>query len=640
MFISNRDFKPISQKDIEKSKELENAICTQIQIAYDNAESAQAEKRRYHKRIDEIVKQLHDDDRMTYDLLYSYKKSFIAMFQGEGLSPVFTERDYFDKEITTKLNKIAEFDIESMKKSVKDVKMLSDIFDYWVWLRVYSGYDKINKCPVFVTPSPLSRYYDPNGSVLEEDFDYHIFHYQTSLHWLKYSNAIAWGYFDLDDVAVWEYSRSSEINDWKSQRLQNIAWVDDNTVFIYHCFITLNWHRYFCILANDQTKIIRWERLLPMTKEEKQDWTLVPFKITISNSSINAYDARWESYREKIYPVQVAITKLVNWMHSKQMRDLGHSINFYDIDRVDNPADLLVRPSGWPTFIPAQRLWEWPMVTPAFENNDTRQSQDYMKQLEVYAENTTSLTGIVRWLAPETGTLWETEIQMQKSNALFSVDAGTLLYGERMFWVNIYYRSFKENLPSIRKKSITLWFDSNDIIVIENTDLIWFNTPNITVKSKRKEAEERNRTAMTMQAMLPLMMQDQSIPKISKTLFKRELYAKQWLWESFILSIDPISPSERHAMEMQEIINMWEKPKNLIMPWLDLQTLWIYIQSCIENDVKQEVLAILNMKMIEEWLWQEQQMQQWWVWWVANSMWAQALSADIAQRQQALPSNW
>jgi hypothetical protein len=45
---------------------------------------------------------------------------------------------------------------------------------------------------------------------------------------------------------------------------------------------------------------------------------------------------------------------------------------------------------------------------------------------------------------------------MQKSNALFSVDATTLVRGERMFWINIYYRSLQENLPFIREKAAVL----------------------------------------------------------------------------------------------------------------------------------------------------------------------------------------
>jgi hypothetical protein len=84
--------------------------------------------------------------------------------------------------------------------------------------------------------------------------------------------------------------------------------------------------------------------MLPRTKHERKDGTLVPFKISISNSMVDAYDSWGISYREKVYATQIALTEMVNAIHSKQLRDAGHDIYFYDVDRVDNPANLLVKP--------------------------------------------------------------------------------------------------------------------------------------------------------------------------------------------------------------------------------------------------------------------------------------------------------
>jgi len=631
--------KPISRKDIENNESLEEQILLQIQTAYDDAESAQNEKKVYHKAINDAVNQLHQDDRMQYDLLWSYKKSFIAMFQSEGLSPVWTERDYNDKEVAEKLNKIAEFDIENMKKNLKDKKMLSDIFDYGVGLRVYNGFDKVNKCPLYITPSPLSWFYDPNGSVLDVDFKYHIFHFQTSKHALEYQNLLTDDYFNLDEVSSGEYSRSPEMNDLKRYRKQNNGEVTQEIVYVHNCFITLNGHRYFCVVANDQTKIIKWERLLPETKEEKKDPSIVPFKISISNAFVDQYDAWGVSYREKIYPVQNAIKRIINAIHDKQLRDAGHDIYFVDIDRIDNVANLLNKPSGGPRFVPVNDLGSGPISQPVIENNDTSKSQEYIQQLEYYAENTTALTGIVRGLTPDAGTLGEAEIQMQKSSALFGVDAETLAYGEKMFWTNIYYRSLLEHMSSIGGKSAMLGVSGSDMVNISKREFVGMNTPNITIKSKRKDAEEDNRKVSSMQAMLPIMLQDQSVSEVSKTMYKRELMRLQGLEEEFIHTVIPLSPSERHSKKMVEIVNLDQVPKNLIIPNLDIETLWIYLQTAIDNDSKQSVLNQLNVMMIEKGLKPKAQPQEGNMQWVANSMASQSLSSDIAQRQQALPTN-
>lgn len=129
------DIKPnkvILLQDIQKDKELERKICILVNNAYIQAQSSTNHKRNFMIEQDQKVKTIYLDDRITYDMIYSYKKAFLSMFQDEGLSPVFSERDFFDTEICLKINKVAAFDIELMNKDQKDQKMLSDVFDYGV----------------------------------------------------------------------------------------------------------------------------------------------------------------------------------------------------------------------------------------------------------------------------------------------------------------------------------------------------------------------------------------------------------------------------------------------------------------------------------------------------------------------------
>jgi hypothetical protein len=81
---------------------------------------------------------------------------------------------------------------------------------------------------MYITPSPLSWYADPNGSVLDVDFDYHIFSFQTSLPALRYSEVLSGGYFGLDEVKTGTYTRNSENQDGKRYRKQN----SENTYII------------------------------------------------------------------------------------------------------------------------------------------------------------------------------------------------------------------------------------------------------------------------------------------------------------------------------------------------------------------------------------------------------------------------
>lgn len=66
------------------------------------------------------------------------------------------------------------------------------------------------------------------------------------------------------------------------------------------------------------------------------------------------------------------------------------------------------------------------------------------------------------------------------------------------------------------------------------------------------------------------------------------------------MAIHPMSPDERHAEAMQDIINMDKVPENLIIPGIDLDTLWVYINAAVDNDSKQTVLTRLNALIIEK----------------------------------------
>jgi len=629
--------KLILLQDIQKDEDLERKICMLVNTAYIQSQASTNKKRDFMIEQDKQVKALHVDDRIIYDMIYSYKKAFLSMFQDEWLSPVFSERDFFDTEVCLKLNKVAAFDIELMNKDQKDQKMLSDVFDYGVWIRLYEGWNNSKKVPEFYSPSPLSRYTDPTWNVFENNFDYHIFHRKTSIWELKHKQATIWGYINLDEVITWENQWSISDQDGKSQRLLTKADSTDWVVDVRLCYITLNGVRYVTTIANWLTKIIKRDLIEAITKEEKEDRMLVPFPISLSYTTPNHYDPNGESYREKIKPVQVALTQLVNAIHSKQLRDAWHDIVFYDIDRVDNPADLLQRPDGWPVFIPTTQLSQWPVTMPVMERNDTSKTWEYIMQLQSRVENSTALTWVTRWQESTAGTLGETQIQLQKSSAMFSVDAKNLMIWERMFRLNIYYRNLKLNIIKAKEKIVVIT-DTSTLIRLTKWELIWANDPHVKIISKKELIMKDQAMVANMMAMLPMIQQDANTHPVSIKMFQRELMMRQGMDWNFIISVVLLDESEEHAKRMQDIVNSWEMPQNLIQPWIDLQTLYLYMSMALENEVKEKILTYLIPKMIQEWISKKQQTDQSGAMQgTANSMASQAMSAQIAQNKPSLP---
>ena len=50
------------------------------------------------------------------------------------------------------------------------------------------------------------------------------------------------------------------------------------------------------------------------------------------------------------------------------------------------------------------------------------------------------------------------------------------------------------------------------------------------------------------------------------------MYRLAWFEEDQIYSYCPLDANERHSIQIMNKINLWEKPKVPIIPWLDLQT--------------------------------------------------------------------
>ena len=324
-------------------------------------------------------------------------------------------------------------------------------------------------------------------------------------------------------------------------------------------------------------------------------------------------------------------------MQIKEMREAGFDNYFVDVRAINNINDLLDRAESWPKFIPVDSM-QGQITQPVQELNNTNQSQQFFQYIQKLAEDTTWLTGIVRWLSPDTNTLWDTELQLQRSNVVFDVDADNLMIWEQMFWEVIYMRYMRKHVRDNWWKKVTQLLDDDwELLKITEQDFISGLNPTVEVFSSKKRREDNMRKLSNMQSILPIVLQDPNVSPISAKMFKREMYRKMWFDDAFIESIEPMDSSERHSLMMKEMISSWLKPQNIFIPWLDLQTLWIYINSAINNELKFEVLSFLNTLMIREWVDKPKPVWEWLeMTWIANSMASQAMTNNIVKTNESL----
>jgi hypothetical protein len=250
-------------------------------------------------------------------------------------------------------------------------------------------------------------------------------------------------------------------------------------------------------------------------------------------------------------------------IHQKQLRDAWFSVMWFDVNKVQNVSDLLERPNWWPLRVPVDWL-NTPVTAPLLEHTDTTNSANYIQQLQSQVENITSLTWTIWWLDPTTWTLWETQIQMQRSSSMFSVDINNMMIWERQFWYNIYYRSIKKNLS---EEKIAVLSDENIVIILEKKDLVSWIDPNLKIISKSQMMQKNKEQWAAMMALFPIVQQDQSLPPIAKKIYLRDMFSKQWIQESAIDKFVPYDWSELYAQTIVEMVNAWEMPDDILMEW-------------------------------------------------------------------------
>ena len=639
MYIKNwKKNQAISEKDIKSNKKLREEIVTELWKCYNKSQSAVSAKLELYKRIDDKVKSMNASGKMTYDLLFQMKKTFVAMFKNEWISPVYTESDFNDRDVAQKLNKIVDFDQKVMRKHIKDKEMLYDVFDYGVWIRIPLWWNRSKQVVDFINIDPLCWYPDTNGNVMDNNFDFHLMSRSTSIGELKSKESVVWWYFDLDEVQAWQ-TLSEQRSNLRKKQQRLITQMDsyNDPVYVLNCFVCINGRKYFCTLANAHSKIIKREEIKPLTPLEKKYPDTIPFPVAISNSFPLIEDPWGISYRELMYPTQITMTKLINAMQIKEMREAGFDNYFVDVRAINNINDLLDRAESWPKFIPVDSM-QGQITQPVQELNNTNQSQQFFQYIQKLAEDTTWLTGIVRWLSPDTNTLWDTELQLQRSNVVFDVDADNLMIWEQMFWEVIYMRYMRKHVRDNWWKKVTQLLDDDwELLKITEQDFISGLNPTVEVFSSKKRREDNMRKLSNMQSILPIVLQDPNVSPISAKMFKREMYRKMWFDDAFIESIEPMDSSERHSLMMKEMISSWLKPQNIFIPWLDLQTLWIYINSAINNELKFEVLSFLNTLMIREWVDKPKPVWEWLeMTWIANSMASQAMTNNIVKTNESL----
>lgn len=629
---------------IENDENLENEVISCIKRKYDDSYLYMQCKLWDRQYMDNLEKNTIMDGKIKTQDMQQARKLFVSRMLWERMSPSFVPVDGSGFEIAQKLWQFAKFDSQAMRKNIKDKEVAESLFNYGVSIEMFEYFDMHNVIPAYKIVNPKAWLPDPQGNTIDNNFSYHMFAVMVTKWQLREANERAinnWSeeiFHDIDELCSGSsYIEQATRYTDKANRSLMVANETDE-IYVLHCYITLWANRYIVTLWNAHNEIIRWEHLQPIGKAEKKNQSLVPFPIAVTNVYPLDIDPCGVSPRELMYDMATAMNKIANSIYIKELNNAGADIIFYDDSRIRNADDINNKRLWAPLYVPYDGSQsQWPIVQKLNDFQDTGSSMNYFAWLRNKAQENTGITNVLMWLPDANNTLWQMNQQIQQADNVFDLDIEMMIVWQSFFWKNIWMRSLRQNIKEVGKKVNTVFwqYGSYSLLKLETSDFVWSEDPNVIVVSKKQQMKLDAPKVAQMEAFLPLMMQDPNVKPIDIKFFKREMYRKKWFDDEDIylnLWLD-LDANEMHSMDMMNIINLWEIPKTLFRPWLDLHTLRKYVMMCNNNDAKQRVMMLLDQRIIEEWLAKPVEKVPW-MEWMANSMGSQMTSNLLSNNQQ------
>lgn len=641
------DYNIITKEDILSDKELFGDIIWDLKEKIDDSWTFVNQKRKvFHER--QTLKTnpgVFQENRIKIHTAYSQEKAFIATFFNDDMSVKFVGKTTADDEKSEKLEQVAKYDYKAMGKKDKDFMRYSNLFNFGVWLRIKIGWDNTTMCPIYENADPMSWLPDPDGSTINNEFSYHMFQMVNTINGLESVNSWSPGtYFNIDKID--STSTDDEYDEGYRREEQEVRLLTNpedkrSSIYIVNCYVEYGENKYICTLANQKSLIIRRERIEPVSKDEKKNPYSVPFPVSITNLYPLRNDCFGLAPLELIIDKQNAQNRLMNLSIFQEENSVFRKY-IVDTDIIPELDVLSARNDKGSVYFPAKKkVWFDKDVTSAVVPIQDHQIHDQSKimlqdKISDLMESTTWFTEGNRWVAVESKTLWQTRIQQQNANLMFSLDASLISSWEEHFWRVIRYRSLLENLTSSNKKIIrvsNLYLPTT--IELSNKDLFDWYSPDVQMISKRLVEEKNKQDVVTMTAQRPLIQQDPTIPAVSKKMYLRKMFEKQGIDRDMINKYVPYSIDEIRAKQYVEMINNDIDVKNMFKENMDLMTYWIYIQDAKNSEAKYAVLDQLITMMSERSQQQEPSQDEWDIpnlQWVTNSLASNQISNMVSQQ--------
>jgi hypothetical protein len=458
--------------------------------------------------------QKRDPEAVGDPLLFTVHQTVMASLYDDQLTATFKERTQSDSYRAEHLNKLQQFDFDEMGKEEVDYSWMWDALFFGRGLVLLREFDPTLNVPVPENIDPMTFLRDPTAHSAQGDrfgrgkLNFCGWEFRMSKREIEAHPAF-FNTKNLKPTAHDDHRSPLEEGERARNDAQGLGNVRNKLEDLSgdnKQFKMLNWMTYydgdlvFVTLAEDQTKVVRFERLKPREGE-----TVRPMPIIDRPLFPISHDWDGVSIPDLVEDKQRARAVLQN-LSLETARSNLHPRFVFDTTRIKNRDHLNVRHNkhipvdGDPTGA----------VQPVQGSGVRSETQWIMDLLDQAAQRATATPEMQQGMVQdEQRTATELSLVANRVDTRFSLAQKIFGWSERRFWRE-WYKLYKEHFDSkVDRKIIRVnGHMGNKWLPIVRDSIIMHIDPDVEVKSKAVAEAERTNELQFFRAYLQTISQD------------------------------------------------------------------------------------------------------------------------------------
>ena len=569
MAITNEKASEASYKKLPDEKQEVDLdyddIITQIKEEIRLSRDYVKEKRvEWRSRFRLYNNQRKQKDKIGDTSIFNVMSTMLAVYYSDEMQVSFKGREIGDTTQAANIENTARFDYDEMEMDLINYQTQWDRLFFGVGVRQISEWDTYTKTPVPKSLSTLTWLPDPSGGMDMKFFRWSGFEVNYNrgelennpcffnLDLLPKQNSRAGNEKELDRQAYNEAAGLNQNNSLSTGNPDSEAYdmVDHFTILRGSDGV----RRKYLITTDDAvTNIFRCEEIMPLTKREKDNPSLVPFPLTLNYYSPSRENPFGTSIPDLVEDKQRAKSIFKNLRISAEKANL-YPMYLYNRDKILNRRDL---DFAFNKFVAVRGDVNNGVLMP-FNKAPSRLGESLNNEQALDADievSTGSSKNSMGVLSEQQRTLGEQEITQANANLRYILGSKINSWGETRFW-KLWYRQYQQNFPGTSEKIIRIQSAmGSQFSKITRKTFITNQDPDISIKSRVEAETKRQMDRMAFTAIAPLYINDPLLPASSRNFSRRFLLQLQPLPPEVIAIMVPDSPDETTAKMENELLS-------------------------------------------------------------------------------------